>query len=330
MNKQKLIETLSVQTCTYNQWRMFSYIIRNLKRIGCEYYTCEGNIYVTKGSSDIYPCIVAHMDTVHEIEKDLVVVEISGNLTGFNPITMSQIGIGGDDKVGIYIALEVLEKTDNIKAVFFRDEEIGCEGSGEADIPFFHDCSFVLQCDRKGNKDFISNIGSVDLSSDSFKQRIKEIMKNYNYKFAEGMMTDVLVLKENGLPCSCANISCGYYNPHNYDEYVNIHDVSKCLSFVLDIINDMGKEFFPHLYKKRYSKNYHTNQSNQLWEEELSSHYTYKKGGGEERFFHDKYERLRPSYNDDFYCEGCSEFANVTYSRDFNMNLCKKCINYFE
>lgn len=32
-----------------------------------EYQVENGNIYVIKGNADLYPCIVAHMDTVHDI-----------------------------------------------------------------------------------------------------------------------------------------------------------------------------------------------------------------------------------------------------------------------
>ena len=127
MNKKKLIEILSIQSESYNQFRMFAYIVRQLKKIGCKYYTYNGCIYATKGETNLYPCIVSHMDTVHNIEENLTPIEVNGNIIGFNAVTMEQIGIGGDDKVGVFIALECLNNFDNIKAVFFRDEETGCE-----------------------------------------------------------------------------------------------------------------------------------------------------------------------------------------------------------
>ena len=72
MNKNKLIEVLKIQSESYNQWRMFAYLIRQLKAAGCQYYTYNGCIYATKGSADLYPCIVAHMDTVHDIVEDRI------------------------------------------------------------------------------------------------------------------------------------------------------------------------------------------------------------------------------------------------------------------
>ena len=70
----------------------------------------RGNLYVVKGKSETHPCVVAHMDTVHPIHKKgaIVPVVIDGCVTGMNPFTMEQTGIGGDDKCGIYAAIRCL------------------------------------------------------------------------------------------------------------------------------------------------------------------------------------------------------------------------------
>lgn len=250
MNKSKLIEVLSIQSESYNQWRTFAYCVREAKRMGATVQKdINGNLYITKGESDVYPCVVAHMDTVHSIEEDLKVLEINGALTGFNRVTMTQTGIGGDDKVGIFIALQCLELFDNIKVAFFVDEEVGCEGSYEADVKWFNDCSFVLQCDRRGNTDFVTTAGRVDLSSKSFQADILPTITAFGYKFSSGMMTDVMALKEIGLSCACANMSCGYYNPHEANEYVVLDDVENCLDMVKQIIVTCGGIIYPHIYE---------------------------------------------------------------------------------
>lgn len=243
---EKLKEVLSVQSASYEQWRMFAYIIRQVYEY--DFYVYDGNIYIEKGSAHTKPCIVAHMDTVHDITEDLSILEVGDKLTGFNRVKMTQTGIGGDDKVGIFIALECLRHFDNIKVAFFRDEEVGCVGSGVADMPFFDNCTFVLQCDRKGNKDFITNASGTELSSSIFQKTIKKTIKKYGYSFANGMMTDVMTLKENGLGVSCANISCGYYNPHCKNEYVVVNDVMNCLDLVMEIMTNFGTETFEHEY----------------------------------------------------------------------------------
>jgi len=236
--KTRLKEVLSIQSESGDQWRMFAYIVRRVRAIpNTTLYAKNGNIYVTKGDADTYPCMVSHMDTVHDIVEDLYPIEAWGRITGLNRATMEQTGIGGDDKVGVYITLEMLERFDVMKVAFFRDEEVGCQGSYLADMRFFDDCRFVLQCDRKGNDDFVTVASGVDLSSCDFQEAVYPILNRHRYKFASGMMTDVMALKQNGIKCSVANMSCGYYRPHMPDEYVDIEDVDNCMQMCITIIS---------------------------------------------------------------------------------------------
>ena len=260
--KETLKEILSIQSESYNQWRMFAYIIRRLAKMNnVMYRTHNGNIYATKGISSTYPCVVAHMDTVHDIFKgQLSIIEVGDLLTGFNVDKMKQAGIGGDDKVGVFIALELFEQHDDIKVAFFRDEEVGCHGSDKADMSFFTDCAFVLQADRRGNSDFITDASGTNLSSKAFRKAVSPHLKAYGYKTAHGMMTDVMTLKENGLGISCANISCGYYRPHSDDEYVDFADVVKCYNLMNDIILNLSYQQWKHTHdvsSYRYSKYYY-------------------------------------------------------------------------
>lgn len=257
---EELKDVLKVQSSSYAQWRMFAYIVRYVSRLdGVAYYTDDGNIYITKGDAISYPCVVAHMDTVHSIVDDLSLLQVNDNITGFNQLAMTQTGVGGDDKVGIFIALQCLKQFDNIKIAFFRDEEVGCQGSYDSDMTFFSDVGFVLQCDRRGNKDFVTTASGVELSGKDFQKDIKSTIKKYGYSFTNGMMTDVMALKESGLTVAAANMSCGYYNPHSPNEYVCITDVMNCLDMVVDIITNFGDNVYSHVYAPdnwwRMSKN---------------------------------------------------------------------------
>ena len=317
---EKLIEVLSIQSGSYDQFRMFAYIIRQVKQIeGASFYVSDGNIYIQRGHSSDYPCMVAHMDTVHDICEDLYPVVVNGNITGLNRVTMTQTGIGGDDKVGVYIALEMLRKFDNIKVAFFRDEEVGCHGSYDADMGFFKDCRFVLQCDRRGNDDFITSASGVELSGKSFQDAVLPIISGFGYKFAHGMMTDVMALKENGIRCSVANIGCGYYNPHCDNEFVNIYDVQNCLEMCETIIR-YCTDMYKHKYKSRHGyasytkptkaiseyKWYEAGNGAMAWEEDLGwPDYVDKKNG--------------PSY-----CRDCWSGEPV------HDGLCKTCVAWYK
>lgn len=213
---------------------------------GVEFYDDGDNIYAWKGVAP-YPCVVAHMDTVHSLKKNLTAVVINGRITGMDATTMTQTGIGGDDKVGIYVALQMLREHDNIKAFFPRDEEIGCVGSQHVTPEFFDDVTIALQCDRRGNKDFITKASGVELSSKKFQEDVLPIITQYGYRFEHGMMTDVMQLKESGIDISMANISCGYYNPHMDNEYVDVADVHRVTTMVSEIIRTLGQTKYPHI-----------------------------------------------------------------------------------
>lgn len=308
--KNKLIEVLQIQSESYNQFRMFAYLIRQLKKLGCQYYVDNGNIYATKGNASNYPCIVAHMDTVHDIVENLTVIEIAGNLTGFNRSTMQQTGIGGDDKVGIFIALQCVENFENIKVAFFRDEETGCNGSYDADVKFFNDCNFILQCDRKGNRDFVTNASGIKLSGKDFQKDIKYILKQYGYGCTNGMMTDVMALKEIGIECSMANISCGYYNPHCENEYVNVLDVINCLNMVIHIITQLKRKY---VCKPDYRQ-------------QISKTYSFVSGNRKTKYADELWEDTKSGSK---ICECCNEDAETIFVSDYNIEMCDKCIKEY-
>ena len=208
-----------------------------------------GNLYVTKGKAETFPCLVAHMDQVQKSHPiDFEALETEDIIFGFSHAKKQYFGLGADDKSGIWVCLKCLEKYDAIKVVFFVQEEIGCVGSQKAVMSFFDNCRYVLQIDRKGSSDLITNIGGwTPLCSMEFVDAVKPEI--FGYKEEVGMMTDVEVLKENGLRVSAVNISCGYYNPHTDNEFTIKSELINCLNFVQHII-ETCKDVYPHVNER--------------------------------------------------------------------------------
>jgi len=247
-----LIDTLSIQTSSGKEQDMIAYIT-DFCKTNVPHATIKvhnNNIYVTKGKSKAYPCIVAHTDTVHDIHKYYKVFEDDGCLFAFNAETGKQVGVGGDDKVGIWIALEMLMSFDKIKCAFFHSEEMGCIGSSQADMKWFKDVGYCLQADRRGNADFVNSI-SGKLYSKAFKKAIKPILKEHGYKETSGAITDVGQLATNGIGVCVANMSCGYYEPHSDEEIVEFDDSNKCLDMVEMIVSELGCERYEFTFAKR-------------------------------------------------------------------------------
>lgn len=330
-----LSDIMHTQSVTYHTKAMRKLINRYAKMFGCKVTSDRGNIYCTKGNASLYPCIVAHTDTVHALipERDFDVMGCDQMIFGFDKGRNDFSGIGGDDKVGIYIALCVLREFDYCKAAFFRDEEIGCAGSAQAQMPFFDDCSFVLMCDRKGNKDFVNDICFTKITSDEFDDAILPVLASHGYSFAEGMLTDVAQLKWNGLKVCCANMSCGYYNPHSKDEFINLADMNNCKAMVYELIKQFGDQQWKHEATERvYSDDYYEGQSvwndSEDWERVADLKYSNrnnKKKKNKHRTYvpkFPKYEKIPVQQ-----CKFCGD-GHLEYDRDMMDYYCGICNAY--
>ena len=244
-SENRLKSTLSIQTHSYEYKQACEFIIRELSNMPGVVYSKDehDNFYATKGSvkpDEFYPCIVAHHDTVHKVVEDKTIHKSRGHFYAFNHSNMEQVGTGGDDLVGVWAALEILRHQPVCKVAFFSQEEIGCVGSGKADMTFFKDVGYVFQTDRKGNDDFVTSIGGIELSSKEFQDNIKPVLTKHGYKCTSGGLTDVKTLTTKGIGVCTANMSSGYYRPHTSSEVVSIKDAKNVCSMMNNLVNHLG------------------------------------------------------------------------------------------
>ena len=236
----QLIDVLKIQSYSGDFMHMSNFICKKIKALGLEYTKDKlGNIYVVKGDSDVYPTMVCHIDTVHKYNPNYKVFQAGRNIFAVDKMDCARLGVGGDDKVGVFMTLKMLEHRDVFKAAFFVDEEIGCVGSRDCNFDFFENSSLVLECDRKGDRDFVSDISGTKLYSNEFSQSLAPILKAFKRQEVSGGMTDVLEIAYNTKVC-VANMSCGYYEPHSDEEYVNIDDVHDTYLLCSEIYDEMG------------------------------------------------------------------------------------------
>lgn len=263
-----LIKTLSIQTKSNQDSSMVTFIENFLSKNKIKFKKDGyGNIYVKKGKSKSYPCIVSHIDTVHSLigDNNFKIFKLDDILYAMNSLLGSQTGIGGDDKVGVYITLQLIKDLDNIKAVFYRNEEIGCLGSKHSiqnKKSFYNNCNFILQCDRKYKSDLITTSGGIKMCSTDFTNALQPYMKKYDFKEETGISTDVDKLVKEGVGISCVNISSGYYRPHTDTEVVKISEVNNTFDFVKDVIENLGTTRFEYEYTPpKYTYSYTTYKS---------------------------------------------------------------------
>lgn len=248
MNTDLLKQLYGVYSPSRNTKRMRKFLKRQIiLRGGRVEQDKAGNLLVTKGVAEEYPCLASHYDQVshHTHPKDFRCIETNGIIMGWSDKLLQQCGLGADDKNGIFICLNALEKCDVIKVAFFVDEEIGCQGSSAVDLKFFDDVRFVIEPDRMHGTDFITSMSGMQVCSDDF---IKDCdYADFGYKEEMGSVTDVLTLLENGLKVSCLNLSCGYYHPHTDQEVTVLSELENCQNMVFHIVETMQKKY-PFVY----------------------------------------------------------------------------------
>ena len=207
MNIQLLKRLYSIYSPSGKEQKMVKFLCSYIRQLSGDISVSKdkfGNLYVVKGKAEVYPCLVSHIDQVSHCKhsKDFKAVETREVIFGYSSKNRRFENLGADDKNGVFICLECLKKYDSIKVVFFREEETGCRGSSEAVMSFFDDVRFVIQPDRKGNSDLITSIGYADLCSEGFMEAIEP--EKWGYMEENGLMTDILTLKEKGLEEVCA------------------------------------------------------------------------------------------------------------------------------
>ena len=244
---QKLIEVLSIPSFSGKEKKVAEYIIKFCLDNNINVYSDEyGNVYATKGVADYYPCVVSHIDTVHPI-REFVVHNEDGVLFALTEDGY-KTGIGGDDKAGVFVCLEMLLSVKNIKAAFFVSEEVGCFGSYLSDPKFFENVGYAIQFDAPYHN-WISHYSDgeklFELDSDFF-QKIEPIfktdIKDYSSKCLHDWhpYTDVSALKRL-YDFSCINVSVGYQGMHTINEIVIIDDVFISLEMAKKMVKSLGE-----------------------------------------------------------------------------------------
>lgn len=257
MDIEFLITLLKVQTVSGDEGYMRTFITNYLEKTFGNNISYEvdnyGNILVTKGSTEWFPCVVAHMDTVHNILPDGEEINIGYNhiensLYGINSVTNEPTGIGGDDKCGIYVCIEALKTFENIKIAIFVEEETGCWGSKNAKEDFFNDVGYFIQFDAPFDNwisHYLSNKKLFHEDGEFFKI-IKKSLRIFmpHYQLLKNSYTDVLPMKER-FNKQAINFSIGYHDMHSPNEFIKLDEMGRLKQMGMLIIDNLGEKNYP-------------------------------------------------------------------------------------
>ena len=260
LDVKELYETMQVPSCSRYEFRMAAFVMMWARKNGIDYeFDKKGNVYLTKGKlaeGEFYPCVTAHMDTVQDKAKPyaLAGAELPLRTRRVKSTTSDEVrheifidgqGIGADDKLGVYISLQLMKKFDKIKAVFFVEEEIGMMGSKELVKDFFKDVAYVIGWDSPDIIRGAWNCSGTQLfSKDFYENHLRDIIKDWGFKGSDlhrEPFTDVIQIREK-TGITCMNFGNGGYQAHSSTEYLVIEHVDHAVGMGEDIIRRLGNK----------------------------------------------------------------------------------------
>lgn len=229
-SRRRLVELFDIQSKSRNMNTMLTHMKQELINAGCTVRTVDDQLFARKGTSpDPIPYIVAHADTVHAIVDKkryatACYVDDNGDMVyyAYDPTTNGARGIGGDDKVGLWVAIEAAYALDDVGVVITVDEEIGALGAISIDPAEFDDAAVLIEVDRKGGTEAIYESFCGEMSSQAWRDHVDPIIASHGLKWsAEGTMTDVTeILDLHIADVSVVNLAAGYYGAHTSSEVV--------------------------------------------------------------------------------------------------------------
>lgn len=252
LDKDFVYELMSIPTLSSNEYRLTTFIILWSMRNNINYELDDyGNIYLTKGNikkGEYYPCLTAHLDSVQSKQKAYAQagqpLQVKTRISTVNKkheIYVDGMGIGGDDKAGVLIALSMFSHLDTLKACFFLEEEIGCKGSSNLNKDWFNDVGYVIGYDSPDLNRAAYACSGVNLfSANFFKTYMQDICKKHGLtKFQSEPFTDVKEIREK-TNIICMNFGSGYYNAHSDREYCVIEDMDTACRMGVELIKFIG------------------------------------------------------------------------------------------
>ncbi len=186
-----------------------------------------GNLFIQIGESDVM--FTSHLDTATSALTQ-VVHTFDGKLIK----TDGKSILGADDKAGVVIMLNMIEKNIPGLYYFFLGEEVGCIGSRKVatkqKTEKIKGINKVISFDRRGTDSVITFQSGQRCCSETFGEALSKQLnlsdQTFSYKNdPTGILTDSVQFI--GIYSECTNISVGYKNEHTYGEVQDIDHLDK-------------------------------------------------------------------------------------------------------
>lgn len=224
--------------CRMSQKKLKKHVTAELKDKYNVVINRDGYVYA---QGDVPILLVAHMDTVHK-ELPKTILYDSGKIS-------SPQGIGGDDRCGVYMILEIIKK-HKCSVIFCEDEEIGMIGAEKfikEDFAKALEFNYMIELDRRGSDDAVF----YDCDNPEFEDFITD---DGDWRTAWGSFSDISTLAP-AIGCAAVNFSCGYYSAHTTNEYVVLAEMEENIQKVCKLIERTGEDDKFEYIEAKYSYN---------------------------------------------------------------------------
>lgn len=209
------------------------YLSGHLKKEGYEVISKKGFLYA-KGDTPVL--LVAHLDTVHQQLPSIICRSDDGRYL------MSPQGIGGDDRCGVYMILQIINEV-RCHVLFCEDEETGGNGARAfAGSGIQIDVNYIVEMDRRGNNDAVF----YDCSNPEFT----EFVCAFGFQERMGSFSDISVIAPY-LKTAAVNISAGYYNEHRLNEVIDTFAMQNNVGRIIQMALTQTEKF-PYM-KRQFS-----------------------------------------------------------------------------
>jgi len=178
---------------------------------------------------DLPICLLAHMDTVFPYPPKTFYYDAQ------QTILWSPQGLGADDRAGLAVIMELLERGHRPHIILTDLEEKGGIGASNLVSRFpqcpFKECKALIQLDRQGKDD------AVYYECDN--KDFEELITSYGFITDIGSFSDISVIAPQW-ETAAVNLSVGYEREHTYTETLNISWLNETIDKVEKMLKDCG------------------------------------------------------------------------------------------
>jgi len=228
MEQHKLEKLVSY--CQPSQQRLKEILEGELSQLrGQERVLNRDGFLYSPGSHPVL--LVAHLDTIHQQTPTVIYIDKTRSADGD---LWCEEGIGGDDRCGVFIVMELIKELD-CHVLFTEAEETGGQGA----IKFSRsgirpDVQFIVEFDRQGSDDAVF----YECNNPDFTTFVEE----YGFMESTGTFSDISYIAP-ALGIAAVNLSSGYYCAHTKHEFIRIADVQSIIERATRLISNVETKY---------------------------------------------------------------------------------------